>query len=316
MREPFRVYRVGRFEMSFPTAFSAPIPATQMLGSEVRELLVPPGSSFDGGFESVWRERLVNSRKAAGRPYAYRLVREQDLGKGERLFEMESDLSEGEIKELGREHVIEALLSRKDVVVSIRHVWVTDVPGFPSTPELQRSKQRGIDAFHALIRAVHLAREPADPNSYYLSRTMIAIGPEQVARGSDENEITSVNVNDPSRRFSLTLRSTFPWVPEQEGERGFISGMLQAVLSLGEGYGAVRSGKHSVAGMDGEEVVVQRGKSGKLSFTWGQIPKRPSSGYKPDLEIDMEAPGSSREEALAVWDAILNSIKPLPQPQE
>jgi hypothetical protein len=138
------------------------------------------------------------------------------------------------------------------------------------------------------------------------------VSPAEVARGADENESTYINLEDPSRRFIFSLRSAYPWSPDREGDRGLISGFVEAVLGLGAGYSSVRAVKRTVAGFGGEEAIIHDKERGTLAFTWARDPVRGTGGYSPNLRLDMRAPDEQREAALAVWDAILGSIRPLP----
>ncbi len=72
----------------------------------------------------------------------------------------------------------------------------------------------------------------------------------------------------------------------------------------------LRTGKRSVAGLNGEEVIFRGTQDGKseLSFTW-LFTGKADSGNAPKISIEMEAPDGHVEEKMRVWDAILDSIK-------
>jgi len=74
----------------------------------------------------------------------------------------------------------------------------------------------------------------------------------------------------------------------------------------------IRSQKREVAGMPGEEVIDRlTDKDNKtLDFGWEYIGKKDSGEY-PTIRITMESPDGSLDEKLKIWDAVLDSMKPM-----
>ena len=76
----------------------------------------------------------------------------------------------------------------------------------------------------------------------------------------------------------------------------------------------IRAAQRSVAGMKGDEVVM-RGKEGdksELSFSW-RFNGEKNSATAPRMTIEMESPDEMLEQKLVLWDALLDSIRPVPQ---
>lgn len=74
----------------------------------------------------------------------------------------------------------------------------------------------------------------------------------------------------------------------------------------------IRSRKREVAGMPGEEVVdrlVTKDKT-EFDFGWEYVGKNDSGEY-PTVRITMESPDGKQEEKLKIWDAVLDSMKPM-----
>lgn len=89
--------------------------------------------------------------------------------------------------------------------------------------------------------------------------------------------------------------------------------MLAAALVIpGGGMSKIRLRKREVAGMPGEESVlrVREGDRKDLVFTW-QFNGREDSGEYPTTRIEMESPDGHLSEKLEIWDAILDSMKPM-----
>ena len=76
----------------------------------------------------------------------------------------------------------------------------------------------------------------------------------------------------------------------------------------------VRSHKRVLSGITGEEEVdrMKSADDAKLSFAWIYNGKKDSGDY-PEIEITMESKNSNLDEKLKLWDALLNSFKPVGQ---
>ena len=75
----------------------------------------------------------------------------------------------------------------------------------------------------------------------------------------------------------------------------------------------IRSRNRTAAGLKGEELVMRMSASGEdtqIQFGWeyrGEV----DSGERPEIQITMETPDGNLKEKLKVWDAILDSFKPM-----
>ncbi len=76
----------------------------------------------------------------------------------------------------------------------------------------------------------------------------------------------------------------------------------------------IRSGKRKLAGIEGEEEVVSATADGKtqLDFGW-RFAGRKESGDYPKIRVRMESADGQLDEKLKLWDAVLNSFKPVAQ---
>ena len=74
----------------------------------------------------------------------------------------------------------------------------------------------------------------------------------------------------------------------------------------------IRSQKREVAGMPGEEVIDRLTDKDKktLDFGWEYVGKKDSGEY-PTMRITMESPDGNLDEKLKIWDAVLDSMKPM-----
>ena len=94
----------------------------------------------------------------------------------------------------------------------------------------------------------------------------------------------------------------------------------KANAAIDSGYAAmaqvqikrIRSQRREVAGMPGEEVVdrlITKDKT-ELDFGWEYVGKNDSGEY-PTVRITMESPDGNLDEKLRIWDAVLDSMKPM-----
>ena len=74
----------------------------------------------------------------------------------------------------------------------------------------------------------------------------------------------------------------------------------------------IRLAKREVAGMKGEESILRISEDGEKTFmfTW-EFNGKEDSGEYPTTTIEMEAPDSRLDEKIAIWDAVLDSMKPM-----
>lgn len=74
----------------------------------------------------------------------------------------------------------------------------------------------------------------------------------------------------------------------------------------------IRSRKRTVAGLPGEEEIDRMSDNDKteLDFGWRYAGEK-NSGERPEILITMDSPDGNLEDKLKVWDAILDSFKPM-----
>jgi hypothetical protein len=64
--------------------------------------------------------------------------------------------------------------------------------------------------------------------------------------------------------------------------------------------------------MKGEESILRISEDGEktIMFTW-EFNGKEDSGEYPTTTIEMEAPDGKLDEKIAIWDAVLDSMKPM-----
>ena len=88
--------------------------------------------------------------------------------------------------------------------------------------------------------------------------------------------------------------------------------LTEAALRPGISISKIRLGKREVAGMKGEEAILRTSDADrkKLLFTW-EFNGKEDSGEYPTTTIEMESPDGKLDEKIRIWDAVLDSMKPM-----
>ena len=88
--------------------------------------------------------------------------------------------------------------------------------------------------------------------------------------------------------------------------------LVQAAIEPGISISKIRLDKRQVAGMKGEEAILRMSDKDKTTymFIW-EFNGREDSGEYPTTTIEMESPDGNRDEKIKIWDAVLDSMKPM-----
>lgn len=113
-------------------------------------------------------------------------------------------------------------------------------------------------------------------------------------------------------KLELEMNETHTDEPKDEGLLARTAAVIATGYATGVDIDRIRSRKRQVAGLDGEEEVDRMTDSHRaaLSFGWRYAGKKDSGEY-PEIVIRMESPDAKLEDKLKIWDAILESMKPL-----
>ena len=115
-----------------------------------------------------------------------------------------------------------------------------------------------------------------------------------------------------SLKLEIEMTETHIDEPKDEGLLARTAAVIATGYATGVNIDRLRSCKRKVAGLDGEEEVDRMTDSHRtaVSFGWRYAGKKDSGEY-PEIVIRMESPDGKLEEKLKIWDAILDSMRPL-----
>ena len=111
-------------------------------------------------------------------------------------------------------------------------------------------------------------------------------------------------------KLEITMNET------QEVEKAGLADKLGKILisnvTPGLDIHKIRSHKRTIAGLKGEEIILKMKEEGEstLRFGW-QYQGKEDSGEYPEIDITMESPDGSLDEKIKIWDAVLDSMKPM-----
>jgi len=117
---------------------------------------------------------------------------------------------------------------------------------------------------------------------------------------------------DPSNALRLEIEMNETYKVEDIGLSDRLSAAINSNYAPGVEVDKIRAHKRTAAGLKGEEVVFRTTDSKKtvLNFGW-EFPGEKDSGEKPEIQITMDSPDGNLDEKLKIWDAILDSFKPM-----
>jgi len=109
--------------------------------------------------------------------------------------------------------------------------------------------------------------------------------------------------------MSFELRTEATEHPEKEG---LLERFTRAIAEFGSSSGGMttlRKRSRAVAGLRGDEVVVRAVEEREITFKFS-FEGKARSATAPVVDLSMEAPMERKDEAMALWDALLDSMRP------
>jgi len=289
-------YHIGRFAVKVPAGMTLDHQGTRLRFREIEEVVWPQGQDLEKAREAIWQARLAEiAQKKPPKDKEKVIIETRDLSIEQRwmkavLYYGSDDygdmlywdvLSDGGsagawIKNRGVESAKEKML-----VYSLKIAKAYRIPS-PNTPTT--ALENGCYLQHGAIALPYL-----------------------------EDEEVYARFNYRPLNIGLKIQTQAVDVIEKVGLLDKLSAILLSGFAEGVKIKKLRTGKRTVAGFKGEESIVHVTEDGdsELSFTW-TYPGQPDSGDEPDMTIDMSTVDAENyQEKLAIWDAILDTIRPI-----
>ena len=285
---------IGRFTMDIPLNMKAAARSASIRDCELREIVWPTGIDSAATRISAWEKRLTEIQ-------AMRVPR----GEKQVIIEQKklSDVGQGGHAVFYYGDGATNRMAFWDVLIDYNHsgLWIKS----RARTELKESiLNENIDIARA-YKPISPHYDPPQKNWFFLEHGAIMLP-------YLEQEETYARFEGHPLDVKLEVKTTAVHKVSDSGLVDRLSASLAMNFAPGVDVDKLRTGKRTAAGLNGEEVIFRGTQNGEseLSFTWlytGQV----DSGDAPKISIEMEASDGKVDEKLKLWDALLNSFKPI-----
>jgi len=298
-----KTYYIGRFTVTVPTEMELKIRSSKLRYVDIKEIVWPKDISQEQPRTSEWDRFLANTQKLTPPDGANKvIIRTNDfpgIGKWAKgMFYHDENFS-----------------NRIGTWIFLMNAGPTGV-WFKSDPvivEKELTTPKTVPNFINIAKA-YQAPETVKPkgqhpdNYFYLQYGAIYLPysaqEESIARFEGHPLITKLLIE-----MEMDMNHE---IEPQALIKGTKAMLAAALLTPGGSITKIRLDKREVAGMPGEEAVlkVKEGKETNLVFTW-EFNGKDDSGEYPTTRINMESSDDNLDEKLKIWDAVLDSMKPM-----
>jgi hypothetical protein len=302
--EPMKTYYIGRFSIDIPATMKMTGRSGKLRRVEIEEIAWPTGKMPEQARAAEWEKFMADVNKLEppeGKDKA--VIRTYDfpeIGKWARgVFYYN--------KSVNNEFAPWAVL------LDVGHggVWLksvrTEIEDENSTNRVQNNITNIAKSYQPLDTKNLKAQTP--DNRFFLELGAINL-PYLV------HEESRARFEGHPLEFSINIEMWMDFRKDME-TKGLIENtraMLAAsLLQPGFSMSKIRLQEHEAAGIPGEEALIEikEGKRKELMFKW-EYNGKDNSGEYPVISIEMQSPSADKlEEKLRIWDAVIDSMKPL-----
>jgi hypothetical protein len=286
----------GRFCLQVPASFARKGASFKFGMVDLKEVPLPEGA--ERGFKTLWSAKVAaiaalrDPTMPADNPTG-RIVWKGALGP---RFEA-AMYHHSSMKEIG---MLAGLLERDGQALSLE----TDL-GFTFRAAVEKRFQ--------VIGRGWRPRKAGEPwptpslNWFYLKESVIA----EPAYGGEE---VYVSFQEAVTHAKLEVTTRDVVEPEVKGLMARLGeASMRAGLSLAGAVSVVRSGRRTAAGEKGDELILKVEDGKELAFAW-TFPGGKDDSDHPEIVIKLETTSENQKEKLALWDRVLDSLRPAAAP--
>ena len=289
------IFPLGRFSIAIPSDLKAVVQTHRFRGCEIREFVWPQGSDRLQVMDRIWHERIKEIGKLEPPEGTRNVIIEERLNpvtkplvKGVYYYGDNEANDEGywdlllDAGPVGVWFKFDGLLEGKEELYN----WVLQVA-------------KGYE-YRNQISTVSPQKD-----RYYLK-----YGAINRPYKSQEHTYARFEGHPLDMKLEIEMQETRH--VEQNGLKERLDAAVETNSATGVDIDKIRSKKRTCAGLKGEEMIVRMRDRDKteLTFAWeyaGEV----DSGERPEIQITMESPDGQLEEKVRMWDAILDSFKPM-----
>lgn len=297
---PMEIYYLGRFSVAVPAGMNQER-TSKVRHVKIEEKLLPKEVSNEQAYTNEWNKFLTEIKKLAPpRGTDKVILRMQDFhvvgihAKGIFYHKNGDAADEATWALLLDTGTVGALFTGRSVLVEKEnksHLMLNNIENIcrsyhVQNPKMSSPKENWFYLQHGIINLPYSWQE--ESNAYF--------------EGSPLKLVLTINMEMDSRHKI-----------EEVGHIEKMRGMLAAAaLQTSGSISKIRLDKREVAGMKGEKSILRITDDGEktLLFTW-EFNGKEDSGEYPTTSIEMRAPDGNLDEKTKIWDAVLDSMKPM-----
>jgi hypothetical protein len=298
-RITMQTYYIGRFALDVPSEMKQPVHATRLRYSTIEDFVWPAGFDNEQAKQALWEKRLAEIKHLTPpRKKKDVMIRSQELtGLGE--------WSRG-VYYFG--NYMDADVANFDMLVDYGRVglWIKcDSAIWNDANQLKIfSNARNIAISFKPDEGKKFSRSTGD--SFHLRN-----GTLYLPYLRQEQTYSRFEGHPFDLKLEVEMNETHEVEELSVAER--LAASIATRFAPGVDVDTIRSRKRLAAGLKGEELVMRMSASGEdtlIQFGWeyrGKI----DSGEHPEIQITMETPDGNLDQKLKIWDAIIDSFKPM-----
>lgn len=292
-----RTYYMGRFAIDVPVEMKQAVQAQTLRLAEVEDFTWPAGQQHDNAREQVWKSQIeeirnVNLPRGIKKP----IIEEQVLQVDDRLVKGVLFYGDYIASDEGTWNLL--------LDAGTSGLWLRYTGLLEAKKEMQDWLIKIATSYHPIPVSAG-SSFPAE-NLFYLKHGAINLPYKR-----EEKTYSRFEGHPLDLKLEIDMNDT-----HEVETRGLAERLAASILTSyapGVDVDKIRSRSRVAAGLKGEELVMRMSANGEdtlIQFCWEYLGEA-ESGERPEIQITMETPDSDLDEKLRVWDAIVNSFKPM-----
>ena len=294
-----QTYYIGRFSITVPTVMEQKIRSSKLRSVEIKEVVWPKELSPEKARTTEWELFMTEVRQLTPKKNTDKVILKTnnfpEVGKWVNgIFFQDKKYSY-------KEGVWKLLMDAGSV-----GVWFIGDPTIVEKENVSHKMVRNIETVAKAYQPLDIKSQR--DNCFYLQYGVINlpyfVDEESIVRFEGHPLITKLLIE-----MEMDMNHE---IEPQALIKGTKAMLAAALVTPGGSISKIRLGKREVAGMPGEEAVLKVKEEDRtdLLFTW-EYSGKDDSGEYPTTRINMESPDGNLEEKLKIWDAVLDSMKPM-----
>ena len=272
---------IGRFQFSAPEVFQVTRRSQTIYRVEVSTIPLP-----SGGAPAAWQDRLARIRGGTLQPgTADPIVKTFELQPGMPAVWFIGDTDSPQLRNLQALKPVGNHFVQADALADAGQETLAE----------------------GLVRGILNAYHPGTSQGFCIGYGSITLEPAQIEKTS--LELTHRKLADLKLRFDTqTVKEPDTKTLSTVEEEDLVIGAKDGRMSV------LRNQPRIAAGLSGTEIrisVLVPGEPPFVRFSW-HFPGAPINGVKPQIDIVGSAPTEQQSELETVWEAILQSLRPVP----